>query len=517
MKFHVTLLCVFVLFLNACSSLRKDAASMLENKEYGEALDLYERLLRENPHDPEATRGRTQARIGLIQKELIEVRMLRLSGQQRSANETLGQVIGKVKSWELYPDGAVAFTQSEEMNYASRAVEVEVNKALQEQRPFRAQFLLQKWGVLFPAERAAALSQISGRTRKMGVELCQGWLSENKSSPFLMRFALKSCAIWQQFDATAPKAKELYAWMEPQFRWLELRADPALETQLRELLQSSFRESPWFEAKAESVALAQIEPRFVFKDERQNVQLTHGYLIQVPYDSTEWVQVTEWVPDDHTTTVTESDGKSRTEVVRGSRAVTRSELQTVTRLRDELRHVPYAATQISVQGSLDFDLRLQASIFDGARKSYSARSDQVLIQHGNNSPQVGLLPSNPKVPVAADIFDVLARKASADFRDELRSLWRREFCRAPREGRWNLVAESVQKCLYGSGGEVPDFAEQWSRRELGLGVVDLRSLVASLETGIQPSVKSMPKPTTVQPTGSGVNAVPNVKIKKPTP
>jgi hypothetical protein len=117
------LLLALMMIVGGCSSLRKNAAELLEQKEYGDALNLYEQILKTEPNDAEALSGRTKSRLGLIQKELIEVRFLRLSGQQLRANETLLQILGRVKDWSLYPDGPVAFTQFEEMSYASRAVE----------------------------------------------------------------------------------------------------------------------------------------------------------------------------------------------------------------------------------------------------------------------------------------------------------------------------------------------------------------------------------------------------------
>ncbi|MBX3019504.1 MAG: hypothetical protein KF767_16575 [Bdellovibrionaceae bacterium] len=468
------------LLLAGCSTLKQNAAELLEKKEYGDALAIYERVLADSPHDAEALSGRNQSRLGLIQKELIEVRFLRLSGQQSQGNETLLRILNRVKDWSLYPEGPVAFTQFEEMSFASRAVEKDVVEALARRRPFRAAADLQKWAALFPAERGTQLAQLKDRTKNLGIEQCASWRDQAPGEPFFARFLWRSCGLWGQPEMSLPPAPELFAWLEPRLRWFDARPDPALEIQLREKLQTAFRESPWFDANAGNVALAQVEPRYRFRETRTPVELVHAYLVQVPYDSSEVVELSRWVPDDRTESVRDSSGQYKTEVVRGSRQVHYTEMRTVTRMRDEVRSIPYDALKIELEGNLDFDLRFDSALFDDAKKVYSAREDETLIQHGNDSPDVRLKPQNPRVPSSGEVFGDLAGRLTKEFGAELGSLWRRKFCRAPKGTKWSAVAENVQKCLYGAGGETPDYAEQWLNRELGVTSVELKALTQGL-------------------------------------
>lgn len=469
-----------LLLLCGCTSLKKNAAELLDKKEYGDALALYEKVLQESPHDAEALAGRNQSRLGLIQKELIEVRFLRLSGQQGQGNETLLRILKRVKDWGLYPEGPVAFTQFEEMSFASRSVEKDVDEALTKRQPFRAAADLQKWAALFPAERSGVLAGLKNRTQKIGIEKCNEWRDQAGDRPFFARFLWRNCGLWGQPEMTLPPADELFAWMEPQLRWFEARPDPAQETELREKLQAAFRESPWFDNNAGNVALAFVEPRYKFRETRTPVELVHAYLVQVPYDSTELVELSRWVPDDRTESVRAADGTFKTEIVRSSRQVRYKQLQTMTRMRDEVRSIPYEALKIEIEGALDFDVRFQSSLFDDAKKAYAAREDDTLIAHSNDSPDVGLRKQSPRVPSSGEVFNDLAARLTKDFGNELSTLWRRKFCRVPKGTKWVVVAENVQKCLYGSAGETPDYAEQWLARELGVSSTELRGLTKGL-------------------------------------
>lgn len=470
------LLLALMLIVGGCSSLRKNAAELLEQKEYGDALNLYEQILKTEPNDAEALSGRTKSRIGLIQKELIEVRFLRLSGQQLRANETLLQILGRVKDWSLYPDGPVAFTQFEEMSYASRAVEKDVEDALEKRRPFRAVADLQRWGSLFPAERTPALGNLKVKTQRLGQEQCVKWRDQNGRQPYFARFLWKSCGLWNQPEMDLPEAPELFSWMEPQLRWFEARPDPALETELVEKLQAAFRDSPWFDVHSSQVALAKVEPKYTFRESRTAVQLVHGYVIAVPYDSKELVETTQWVPDDHTESVRDATGNYRTEVIRKTRMVSRKDLRTITRMRDEVRSIPYAATRIEIEAQLDFDLRFNDAVFEDARKNYTGREDELLVQHTNDSPEVRLRPQSPRIPSAGETFAELTQKLTKEFSGELNTLWRRNFCRAPKSTQWSQVSENVHKCLYGAGDDVPDYAEQWLVRELGVTSAEYKLL-----------------------------------------
>lgn len=474
-------LCLFLTLalggLSGCSSLQRDADHLLENKEYDAALRIYDRILQSQPSDVQALSGRTKARHGVIQQELLEARFLRLSGQQGRANETLMRSVARVKDWNLYPEGAVASTQQEEMNFASRSIEDDIDRSLVNGRPFQAQSLLQNWGALFPSNRVSALVDLRNRTQVSGTKTCQRWAKDGADQPFFTRFLNRACSIWVQLDLENPPAEELFGWLEPRFRWIEgVPQDPGSETQLKEELQASFRRSPFYESSAQSVAFALVEPHFSFEEKRTEVELTHAYLVSVPYPSTEPVNVQKWVSDDSLVTVSDGRGGTRSEVVRASKMVTETQIHTITRYRDEVRSIPYAATQIEVKSQLDFEIRPQSNVFDEIKKSYLVREDVVLVQHSNNSPEVRLTPENPIVPVASEVFHKLAVRGSVDYELELASLWRRKFCQAPKSGGWMRVAERVQKCLHGAGDDVPDFVTRWMDRELGVTWAELKAL-----------------------------------------
>lgn len=518
-SFRILVLLILV-FAAGCATLRRQASELLDKKEYGEALRLYEEILSSSPNDAEALTGRTKARLGLVQKDLLEVRFLRLGGQQDLANENLLRILTRVQDWNIFPEGAVASTQLEEMTFASRAVEIEARAALEEGQPFRSQILLRKWGKLFPSERMSHFQTLRQDVQKSGIEICKRWTQEGKDLPYFLRFAIKTCAVWHHFDFEPPTAPELFAWLEPKFHWTEGTLDPSLETALKDLLQGAFRESPWYENTSNAVAFVQVDPLYRFREVRRDVQLTHGYLVQVPYNSDELVELHDWVPDDHTVTVTDLNGHARTEVQRGSRMVTKKEMRSITRIREEVRSIQYPATQIQVSGELTSEVRFQSPLFDEARKSFSFHDEKFLVQHSNSSPEVRLSPQSPRVPTSGEFFLTLADRLSADFKNDLISLWKKQYCRTPK-GKWYAVAESVQRCLVAIDATAPDFVEQWMQRELGISYSEMRllareSVPASKDAKNAISPVTMPAPNSISPSLAPL-ATPSSRGKQVSP
>lgn len=468
-----------MLGLAACGGLQKEADLLLEDKNYQDALGIYDRILQSSPSDAKALNGRKHARLGVIEQGLIEVRLKRLSGQKDASLESLDELITRMSEWSLYPEGPVAFTQKEEMTFASKEVETDLDRQLAEGKSFRAQWTLQRWAKLFPTERLSSVSSWQQKISKAGLETCEKWTkATDKSSPFYTRFVLKSCGLFGELDVPMPRAKEQFAWIEPRFQGMVLARDlqPEQETQLKQKLQESFRRSPWYEEASETVLFATLEPKYQFQQDKKNVHLTHAYLVQVPYQSEELVDVQTWVPDDRVVTIVGLDGKARTEVVRDSKRVTKSEMRSITRFRNEVRHIPFEAMQFDLTAEMSVDLRLQSSYFDQAQKAYYSEDAKFYIQHGNDSPEVGLRPSFPKIPGSTEVFVQLADRFANEFGDEMRNLWKKEFCNPPTGGRFLVVSEKVHRCLHGSKDAVPDFAEKWMKKEIGLSYREWQAL-----------------------------------------
>ena len=112
------LISAFILFATSCTTLSKQAKEQLEKKNYDEALLLYDRLVSEKPDDGEALEGRRKAREGVIDKNLIRVRLARMGKNYQESLELLREIALKEREWALYPSGAVAFTQAEETTEA---------------------------------------------------------------------------------------------------------------------------------------------------------------------------------------------------------------------------------------------------------------------------------------------------------------------------------------------------------------------------------------------------------------
>ncbi|TSA04206.1 MAG: hypothetical protein D4R81_02210, partial [Nitrospiraceae bacterium] len=126
MRLLLLLLVVGSLFLG-CNQLHRDAQTLMEGENYGDAAKVYERILKVDPSDAKAIVGLKKARLGWIDKKLLDVRMLRLAEQAGPASELLKQIIKSEREWQFYPEGAVQYTQEEETQYAVRFIKAQTD------------------------------------------------------------------------------------------------------------------------------------------------------------------------------------------------------------------------------------------------------------------------------------------------------------------------------------------------------------------------------------------------------
>ena len=109
---------LFLLFSYSCAHSR--AEELYNNKLYKESLKEYEAILKRNPEDVEAKIGRQKSKSGIISEMVIEIRLQRLAGNQKTAADKLVDLIEFESKWNDKLNYSAGQSQQKELDYARK-------------------------------------------------------------------------------------------------------------------------------------------------------------------------------------------------------------------------------------------------------------------------------------------------------------------------------------------------------------------------------------------------------------
>ncbi|SMF48307.1 Putative lipoprotein [Alteromonadaceae bacterium Bs31] len=194
------LMLVASLFLAACSSLVDKGDKLYEAGEFEEAAEFYQRALRKDPNNVDATIGLKRAQEKIIDRGLIDVRMLRLSRNMEGAAQRLEQILRNQKKWGLQAAGAVALTQNEETRFARGWLAEESNALAESRFPDKYRFFETQYAFLIAGSVSLKkrLAQHEAQVNSKGKRSCQALAGKVKGQRFFLKdFTRKYCAMWQ--------------------------------------------------------------------------------------------------------------------------------------------------------------------------------------------------------------------------------------------------------------------------------------------------------------------------------
>ena len=216
----LTLITAFTLFQAGCSNLVKKGDKLYEQGLFVEAEEFYARALRRDPDDVEALAGLKRARVKIIDRGLIDVRMLRLNRDLKAAAAKLEDLLLSQKTWDLVPVGAVALTQQEEVGESRNWL---LNKASElSSSPFPDQF---RW-LVYSHETLIATAglepALADNFKTAARQARKNCLSASRQAIgqqfFLGDFAKRYCTYWK---VEAPLSLDKYD--SSRFRSLDTR------------------------------------------------------------------------------------------------------------------------------------------------------------------------------------------------------------------------------------------------------------------------------------------------------
>ncbi|MDK1288559.1 hypothetical protein [Pseudoalteromonas umbrosa] len=251
---NVLMLPMLILALSGCKSLVEKGHNLFQAGMYTQSAEYYEQALQEDPHDIEAQKGLLQARNKILDKGLIDVRMLRLGGNPTGAVIKLESLLRNQIAWQIEPFGPIANTQNEEIDYATLWLKQRAQQLSKSRFPDQFRYFEHKYAFLisnaqlhsqFKPYHAALQNKAHAQCARMSTKT-------NNERFYLRQFTEKYCMAWdlpQEFTTiTQDPTRYSSIKLTPRFK-VNLhptsRQSNSLKTASSELKQI-FRESLWY-------------------------------------------------------------------------------------------------------------------------------------------------------------------------------------------------------------------------------------------------------------------------------
>ena len=471
-------LVLFALFSAGCSTLHSKASKLMDEKVYDKAEAIYQEILKSNPKDEKAMIGLKKAREGTISTKLIEVRQLRLGGDSEQSAEVLLRVLNSLRDWNVYPTGAVAFTQAEEMDFAVRDIEEQARIALAQNHPLRIAYLIERYRGFFQEKKMGALGSLRARASERGLDNCRTRLkSTPKDLTYYREFLARQCVYWgdQRPDLKEPISHGLFNQLTIQGMIAGL--PETMKARFENDLQGVIQKSPWFDPAGPKKLSAAFDGAYKFQSDRRPMTYTHAYEEQEPYTSEEWVTKTRSRPVTVTKSYTQPDGKLGTMTTTEYASETYTERETVTRTRTVTRHFTYYGTEIEQNMSLNSTVRIPL-LGPPAALTAAVADRNLTSESQTHIPSKGLNARTAVIRNENEWFDQILPKWRKQNADQLRDLWRQAYCAGlASEAAHAKQGNSVFQCLRDDTLAPPPGMNAWLERHEGVSAAQLRAVL----------------------------------------
>ena len=194
----ISILATLCFSLVSCAGLVGKGDKLYESGLYHEAADFYQRALQKNPNNVDAQLGLHRARYKIIDRGLIEVRMLRLSSNRAGATQKLEQILRHQMAWNIELQGAVTATQAEETRYAKRWLLQEAEALSQTAFPDKFRWFQYTYSHLIASTQIThQLTTYQATIETKGKKNCRSMAQHVGGQRFFLReFTEKYCASW---------------------------------------------------------------------------------------------------------------------------------------------------------------------------------------------------------------------------------------------------------------------------------------------------------------------------------
>ncbi|HEX4926311.1 MAG TPA: hypothetical protein VFV50_19610 [Bdellovibrionales bacterium] len=471
--------------LVACTSLHKRAQTYFDAEDYEAAANTYQEILRGEPGNQDAQLGLRKSREKWIDQKLVQTRLLRMGGNATGAADLLAKIYVNEVAWDLFPKGAVAFTQEEESRLAAVAIAEDVRKAAREEKPVKAMWLLSKYRNFYQGERKSLYGALERDTKAAGKAQCKALALTLKNDQFYYgQFVRRFCETWGE---KAPTLAVQRSYVQN-----EMYGEPVIELELKGFseahrifvangLKEKWKTSPWFDPAGKKTFRLAVQGAYHYAHQERTETLTHAYSVKVPYTH-EWIEAKTEQNSQQKSDVsaaldtavtlislfTNTPGSGRTVRDNGNGTVTVSE----TRYRDEPHTYEYAARRHSQKFGVSFEAtgRLQD---ETVALSHEKRQEHQSIAHDNSMEEIGLFPRKPDLIPESQWIQLQAEELVSRFQARLKDQWTARYCRPGLyQADSGPLREAGFRCLRLDGSEPGADFTAWFNTQVGVSVAE---------------------------------------------
>lgn len=415
----------------------------MAERNFDEALTIMEELVVKDPKDSDYQVGLKQAREGVIDQTLIRVRMARLANNNQESLELLRKTVERENNWQLFPTGAVAFTQNEETNEAYKTLRTEVYSLNQRQRHLRALYLIERYKILFPESRRKTFDLAFNDAKTHAKKFClEKSRTTSEKTYFYNQLISKWCSYASQkasiAKANSPLYEDITIITKDQFH---SPLPAALIQSLDKNINEQFSKTGWSDKNSKKELDLITTGTFQFNESQYKEYRTHQYS----------VPITKKATDGSTTTIHES------------------------------RSFPYFANVITqeVHAGLNFVagderiLRYQNTFHQTARES----------SHDYQNSAIGLRPERTGESFSsAQWLDIVSKKYSSELQAHLKTTFEAVFCSPLTDSspRIELINQSLI-CLRQMSKNPPDVISRVFENEYQMTSTEMETLFRVVE------------------------------------
>jgi hypothetical protein len=283
-KRYISISCL-ILITTGCANLVDKGDELFEEGMYQDAAAMYEKALAKNPNDVEATIGLNKARRMIIDRGLIEVRMLRLGSNHAGATTKLEGILRNQHAWNIEMQGAIAITQDEETRHAEKWLRREAEVLSQSPLPDKFRWFTHSYVYLIAnAQLEPEIEQYQPRIKELGRKQCHAMVQHVSGQRFYLQdFVKKYCLSWGEDvsptvdNIDQSRYRGLNTTQHVRFRTNDNAGQrTALQNRLARL-EDQFKNSLWYSSKGASILAMDVTGNVEYKRSSQRTTRSVKY------------------------------------------------------------------------------------------------------------------------------------------------------------------------------------------------------------------------------------------------
>ena len=442
---YLLVIVITLLFIHACTGLVGKGDKLYDAGLYKEAAEFYEKALAKNPDSVEARVGLDRARRKIIDEGLIEVRMLRLSSNQAGATLKLESILDNQLEWRIPLEGAIAFTQQEEMKYAISWIISEANTLANSTFPDK--FLWFKYNydqIIANAQITNLLENHQEKLSPLGKNKCLKLSKQVHGQHFFLKeFVFQYCALYGEHPTLTTDSVDYSRFRDinhhSNVRYYT-RHHNSLSRDISNLIanyRNEFKNSLWYSANGQKNLLLQSSGQLDYKRRVQSLRKEIVYTVE-----NKEKQKTE-----------QKDKKPKEPITK-----------------------KYSYLTNQYNENLLIDITLTAEIENElTMENITHREHNQTESYDASFPEAGLHPRSPSFIKVGAIYHKKIKQMLANFNTQLNNRWNGIYCSYTGQDK-AFSSEALMRCAITNKSNAK--VNAWFKQEFGIDYQQMKELTS---------------------------------------